>query len=102
MAKYISKRLNGIATGKIEGEGKGEGFEWKNRGSMVFVGDYRVGLSSQDQMSIDADDAGGSRSLGILRDWDPRQDLGAGSMGNVAVVLYDSCYGVAKQAFGAE
>lgn len=53
-------------------------------------------------MRTDADDAGGSRSLGILRVWDPRQDLGAGSVGNVAVVLHDSCYGVAEQAPGAE
>lgn len=41
MAKYVSKRLNGLARGGGK-EGEGDGFEWKNRGSMVFVGDYRA------------------------------------------------------------
>lgn len=44
MAKYISKRLNAMAKGSEDGEGQGEGFKWKNKGSMVFVGDYRVCL----------------------------------------------------------
>jgi hypothetical protein len=49
MAKWVAKGLNrvGRADGDVAQVGKiedGPAFEWKNRGSMVFVGDYRVSL----------------------------------------------------------
>jgi hypothetical protein len=40
MAKYMSKMLNATATGsKVEDY---PGFRWKNKGSMVLIGDNKV------------------------------------------------------------
>jgi NADH dehydrogenase len=42
MASWVSKTLKYTAQGgKMQDK---PGFVWKNKGSMVFVGDYRVGL----------------------------------------------------------